>query len=186
MPGSPPIPWTFQPPPGRARGFTLVEVLVAIVVVAVGLLGIAKLQAVGLSGSKHGRMRAMAALQADSMAASMGGLPGFWGVASLAHYRLSNGKVFDGTSSVELVPATDCSSASCTEPDMALFELRRWSDRLNTYFPGYAAAVRCDTGSPRQCTVGVTWVEGVVVAAAAAPSTSPSTSTQTFILQVLP
>jgi len=43
-------------------GFSLVEVMVAIVVICVGLLGVAKLQALALSNTTTARLRSLAAL----------------------------------------------------------------------------------------------------------------------------
>jgi type IV pilus assembly protein PilV len=63
--------------PGAA-GFSLVEVMVAVVIICIGLLGIAKLQAMSLSNSTMSRQRAIAAIQAASLAASMHANRNFW------------------------------------------------------------------------------------------------------------
>src|SRR5205823_9766606 len=55
----------------RSRGFSLVEVMVAVIVICVGLLGIAKLQALSLSNTTTSRLRALAAIQVASVAAAM-------------------------------------------------------------------------------------------------------------------
>ena len=58
-------------PRARHKGFSLVEVLVALVVLGVGLLGIAKLQGASFSNTAIAARRSLAALEADSLAASM-------------------------------------------------------------------------------------------------------------------
>ena len=44
----------------RTRGFSLVEVMVAVVVLCVGLLGVAHMQALALSNTTTARMRSLA------------------------------------------------------------------------------------------------------------------------------
>lgn len=55
----------------RARGFSMVEVLVSMVIAAIGLLGFAKLQAAALSNSQTARTRSLVAVQTASLAAAM-------------------------------------------------------------------------------------------------------------------
>ena len=62
----------------RSAGFSLVEVMVAVVVICVGLLGIAKMQAMSLSTTTTSRQRALAALQAASMASAMHSNRQYW------------------------------------------------------------------------------------------------------------
>ena len=62
----------------RARGFSLVEVMAAVVIICVGLLGIAKMQALSLSNDNNSRLRALAAIQAASLAASMHSNREYW------------------------------------------------------------------------------------------------------------
>ena len=45
-----------------ARGFTLIEVLVALIVMSIGLLGVAKMQVVALSESSLAAKRSLAAM----------------------------------------------------------------------------------------------------------------------------
>jgi type IV pilus assembly protein PilV len=56
------------PNPDRARGFSLIEVLVAVVVLSIGLLGLAALQVSGLRVGQSSFYRAQAAQLATDMA----------------------------------------------------------------------------------------------------------------------
>lgn len=62
----------------RARGFTLIEVMVALLVIAIGFLGIAKMQALALSNTGASRMRALAAIEATSLATAMHTNRAYW------------------------------------------------------------------------------------------------------------
>ena len=63
-------------------GFTLVEVLVSIIVIAVGLLGIAKLEALAFSNTGVSSLRSLAAIVASSLAAIMHADRIYWGTAN--------------------------------------------------------------------------------------------------------
>ena len=60
------------------RGFSLVEVMVALVICSIGLLGLAKLEALALSSTGVASGRALASLEASSLAAAMHANPGYW------------------------------------------------------------------------------------------------------------
>ncbi len=55
----------------RSRGFTLIEVLVSMIILAVGLLGIAGLQAMGLRNNQSALLRSQATLCAYDMSDRM-------------------------------------------------------------------------------------------------------------------
>lgn len=65
--------WRERPAKPAARGFSLVEVLVAIVVLAVGLLGLAGLQVHGMQINQGSAMRSQAAILAEDLADRMRG-----------------------------------------------------------------------------------------------------------------
>jgi type IV pilus assembly protein PilV len=64
----------------RTRGFSLIEVMVALIVICVGLLGVAKMQALALSNMTTSRERALAAFEAAGLAAAMHSNQGYWTV----------------------------------------------------------------------------------------------------------
>jgi type IV pilus assembly protein PilV len=68
----------------QSGGFSLVEVMVALIVMSIGLLGIAKMQAAALSNTAIARTRSLAAIEAASLAASMHANRGYWSSPAVA------------------------------------------------------------------------------------------------------
>lgn len=56
-----------RPAPRRSRGFSMIEALVAMVVISVGLLGVAALQAKSLQFTRASYQRSLATLQANDL-----------------------------------------------------------------------------------------------------------------------
>lgn len=130
------------------RGFSLVEVMIALIVICVGLLGIAKLEALMLSSTGTSRLRSLVALQAASLASSMHANRNYWDGTSSYWNPTSNGNIaltatesagnttFTGTPAAlqaetgspptcqESTPGT--SVAACTAQDMAAYDLSQW------------------------------------------------------------
>src|SRR5882762_10823187 len=60
------------------RGFGLIEVLIAVLVVAIGLLGFAKMQALAVGSTRSSGTRAIVALQTSALAAAMRANEAYW------------------------------------------------------------------------------------------------------------
>lgn len=140
-----------------ARGFSLIEVMVALIVVAIGLLGLAKMESLALSSTTTAGTRAIAAIQASSMAAAMHANRGYWGSA-----------LAPATTTVTAATATGgaaaCTQASpCGAQAMALYDLQNWAVAMNAVLPPYFATIACTTTTPPvNCTIQIKWSENGV------------------------
>ena len=166
----------------RSRGFSLVEVMVAVIVICVGLLGIAKLQALALSNTTTSRLRALAAIQVASVAAAMHSNRRYWGntppdtvTVTAAAITSTDGALQtqatnDLTGTSPSNPSRVCvgtagSGAVCNTLQLAAFDLARWGVSLAALLPNPTATIRCPPalgGGPPSCTVQIAWIEQAV------------------------
>ncbi|MFN3564498.1 MAG: type IV pilus modification protein PilV [Burkholderiaceae bacterium] len=141
--------------PRRSRGVTLIEVLVALVIVAVGLLGLAGLQVRGLSIQKDAHGRAIATQLALDLADRMRAnrVPGT--LTPPIDYA------FTAAPGTPLPPASaDCEAVVCNEAQQAQFDRARWVARVNQTLPGGWAHVEPIGGSGnRAWNVTLLWSE---------------------------
>jgi type IV pilus assembly protein PilV len=147
-----------------ARGFSLVEVMVALVVLSVGLLGIAKMQSLAMSSTNTARLRSLAALQSASLAAAMHANRGYWAGANAAGTPPPVQITYDpvnGVQGVGTVAPAACNQ--CTPGQVAALDLNTWTASLAGFLPGATAAISCPAGNPPvNCTITITWVENAV------------------------
>ena len=127
----------------RHAGFTMMEVLVSIVIITVGLLGIAGLQALSLRSTAGAGLRTIATQLAyditDRMRANAEGV--------------STG-AYTTTASPASVPG--CYNATCTFSQMAQQDLQTWLTRVQTQLPDGQAVICRDSSDPENATSGVT------------------------------
>lgn len=128
----------------RQRGVSLIEVMVAIIIFSVGVLGIALMQIKGAQFTKQAGTRTVAVLQARALADAMRANPaGVWGVDTAQGIVNQKGDLshsyyaYDGSSAPS---STDCPSASIS-CQVAKQDLANWLAQLNA-----AAAAPTSTG----------------------------------------
>ena len=146
----------------------------AVVVICVGLLGIAKMQAMALSNTNMSRQRSLAAIEAASIAASMHSNRQYWALAIVTPFSVSisgNPAVVassDGglqaQTTADLTNLTACignntGAVACNNPsDLAAFDLARWwVTSVSVQLPNPTATVTCPlvpagNAAPISCT----------------------------------
>ncbi|HEX4376348.1 MAG TPA: type IV pilus modification protein PilV [Steroidobacteraceae bacterium] len=152
----------------RAGGFTLIEVLVALLVIAVGMLGVAKLQGLALSNTGVARMRSLAALQATSLAAAMHANRSFWAsqlgtVFTNTYNSATQTNTPGGT--VVMAGGEVCEAPTvCSAPQVAGYDVYKWVFSLNANLPNASETVQCTSGAPgpNACTITIDWTEQIV------------------------
>ena len=171
------------------HGFTLIEVMIAMVVTAVGLLGLAKMQALAVSGSKSAGSRSLIALQVGGLVSAMHANSAFWqSTAVPASFSAAGAGTINPTASAlnATIAATDCTSAtSCTPAKLAARDLQKWASGMFDQFPTYGSQFVCTATVPISCQIYVTWTEKRVGFSAATNGGSGS-QTQTFSMSVEP
>jgi type IV pilus assembly protein PilV len=157
----------------RARGFSLVEVMVAVIVICVGLLGVAKMQALSLSSTNNSRMRALASIEAASLASAMHSNRQYWSNSIPVNFSVTyaNGALTSTdanlTAALAASNTTACINVQCTAVALAAFDLTRWSASVAGLLPNATTTVSCPpppvgTVAPTSCTIFITWTERTV------------------------
>lgn len=162
--------------PSAARGFSLVEVLVALIIVSVGLLGIAKMQALLIADSGVSRVRALVALEASSLAASMHANRDYWASAppgvsvsvnpanAPAVSASGDAALSSGVSAAVANPQA-CESTVvtyCTPANMAGYDLAQWGLAMQSLLPSATSQIQCqDANLQVYCTITIDWTENI-------------------------
>lgn len=174
------------------RGFTLIELLITLVIVAIGMLGLAKLQAAAVAEAGVSRTRSLMTFQAESLAAMMRSNRTYWGTTTGTAPGFTT-----AFNSATVVPATgsgmttSATTASCTSPStcapgaIAYADASYWATNFNRQFPNGQSAVACtlNAGAPTTCDITLTWREHYVGINRVATTTSSSVN---MILHVQP
>lgn len=145
----------------RLRGFTLMEVLIALLIFSLGMLGLAGLMVVSVKTNHSAFLRTQASFIAQSMANQMR--------SNLGQILNYNG-VYAGAGGSD-----PCASgAACTNTNIVARDIWQFRDQISTFLPNPTATINCvgaSLGSPAQagtapfdglCTLSLTWSEGTL------------------------
>jgi type IV pilus assembly protein PilV len=120
----------------RAHGFTMLEVLISIVIIAFGLLGIAGLQAFAIKNNHSASLRITATSLATDMIDRM---KANYVAVMDGHYNKSSSADY-GTA-----VASCLTTAGCTSQQLAQNDLNEWSRRLAASLPNGRGIVCLDS-----------------------------------------
>jgi type IV pilus assembly protein PilV len=128
----------------NAQGFSLLEVMIAMVILAIGLLGLMSLQLLSLQTNTNSNFRTQATIAAYDMSERIrANIPGFQAGSYDAIAFTSNGAVC----------ASDCSASARANNDVY-----EWKEYLNEYLPEGKGEVQ-DKGVSNSLDIKVTWKE---------------------------
>ena len=154
----------------HTQGFTLLEVMVALAIFSVGLLGLGGLLVVSIKTNHSAYNRTQATFLAQTMADRIrANRMGLW-------TNLYNG---DYSSATAAAPANTCEGASgCSVEDAVKRDKAIWSSQLVAFLPNVAANIQCaphaaavpvsteqrrgDPPFDGLCRMWITWSEAVI------------------------
>ena len=135
----------------RARGFTLIEVLIALIIMSVGMLGIAGLYVHSMQAGRTSVFRHNAVTLAGDVADRIRANP-----RAAATYQ-----------SADPMVASICytSNIDCTRDEMALNDIYLWNLQARDTIPNGAVTIVYNNGvSPPTYQITVSWTEPGIVA----------------------
>lgn len=138
----------------RQHGASLIEALVALLVLALGLLAMARLQAGNLTQARHTNARALAVQMAAELKERMLLNPG----ATTAD-PADNPYLTDFEQAAAEAPP-DCTTQPCSAANLATRDLARWKRELATLLPKGDAQVYPTPGDRGQFGVLIAWADG--------------------------
>lgn len=151
--------------------------MVAVIVLCVGLLGIARMQSLALSSTSVSSKRSIAAIQGASLAALMHENRAYWTQADPAGALFTikgatvgsaitidgTGYTWTGAAAFVAAGSPNC-MATCTPTQLAAYDLQQWAGAVNGVLPNVATLIKCGTLTPVSCMVTISWSEAAVAA----------------------
>jgi type IV pilus assembly protein PilV len=152
------------------HGFTLIEVLIAVVIIAIGLLGLAGLNAVGINSTHTSHLRSLASIHTENMADMM--RANISGVDANDYANNAAPATIDySTITGAGAPGIDCrpdvtgtafsgGSTACTPAEQAQVDAFNWVTAIANDLPAGTGTVICndsDGADADPCTNGSTF-----------------------------
>ena len=159
----------------RIGGFSLIEVLISLVILSVGLLGIAAMVSVSLKSKDGSYMRTQATMLTSVMLDRM-----------RANRATATAAGYDTTftQAAGAVPSGDCtgSGANCSPTDIANLDLSLWKTDLNNLLPnGFGSITTQTVNQMTQVTISVQWNDQrATKAVGGGTASAPAAATATF------
>lgn len=116
----------------RQRGVSLIEVMMAVLIFSIGLIGLASLMVMATRSNHAAYLRTQVVFLANNMASRMSANPaGVW-----------QGD-YNKTYPVAAASVGCASGAACDTADLAAHDQQMWSSQLRTFLPNVSATIAC-------------------------------------------
>ena len=164
-----------EPRCAKRSGFTMIEVLVTILLLSIGLLGLAGLQAFTLKNNTIAYYRAIASQQASDMSDRIRN--------NLAGVTAGN---YDNlTATMPTLPT--CFPATCSTADMALVDQYQWLTANAALLAGGKGTLRCVIGPDAGCVTNIANSNRVFdITVSWTEQNETGNGTQSFVTRVTP
>lgn len=157
----------------RQAGFTLLEILVSLLLIAIGVLGTAGLQALALKINQGGQMRSQAVVI---------------GMDFVERVEANNVAAIAGKYAPASYPtsyAKDCTTAYCTVDELAIYDLVEFKTHVDRQLRNATITISKTGTGPVIYTIRIDWVERISKGKGTSVSTSGSSvvsggQTETF------
>jgi type IV pilus assembly protein PilV len=136
----------------RQRGTSLIEALVALLVLALGVIGMAAVQTRTLATARTTNFRAMAIQAAQDLQDRIQANADLRSMPMLANPYLT-------TLGPAPASGTDCSTTPCDGLPLAAFDLAQWKNDLARALPHGDGMVFASPADPNQLGILVAWIE---------------------------
>jgi len=175
------------------RGFTLIEVLIAMLIASIAVIGLVGMQAMAVASTQGARVRTLVTLQANSMAASMQGNTAFWTAGIAPDSFTLMGTVITDASG-RLNTSRNCvftaiSIPPCSPAEVAGFDVQKWAASMSRMVPGFASTLHCagSATTPFSCVLNIGWDEHYATRGTQAEADSAATAgRRTYTLYIAP
>jgi type IV pilus assembly protein PilV len=151
----------------QSSGFTLLEVMIAMLILAIGLLGMASLMVTSLQNNQGAYARSQATVLAYDIVERM---------RANRPQAEASGSPYSLTSGTPAENAKDCQQNACSPAEIAGWDMTQWWTDLQTTIPGATATVTQISG--RSYEINLTWKESAL-----ARSTNNTPDTLTYKLR---
>ncbi|MCP5012167.1 MAG: type IV pilus modification protein PilV [Aestuariibacter sp.] len=129
------------------KGFTLIEVLVAVLVLSMGLLGVAGMQMLSLKNTNSAYQRAQATQLAYDILDRM---------RANRDEALKTGSGYVASIGGSYSTSTACETGTCSASNMATYDIANWKTALADTLPSGDGSTSINTGT-NMVTVNVIW-----------------------------
>lgn len=151
-------------PVRHSAGFTMLELLVTLFLVAIGILGTASLQTTALKIAHDAQLRSQAVIA---------------GLDLLERIEANNPAAISGAYAPTSLPASypkDCTIDYCAPNELATYDLVQFKTRLESQLPGASATITFAGTGPFTYTIQIDWEARIAKAAGTTVATSGTTT----------